>query len=175
MSRLLASCAAILGALSLAPWGQTPAAWGQTPVAWGQTPGDASRARVLVDAVALDRHGMPVQDLKAEDLEVWIGHFRVPIESLTPVTSSSEDRAGRLLVLVMDDVTLPFTMISRARDVARRFVTRMSPGDRMAIVMLNGATMESTDDRSRLLGAIDRYTVRATGVNRIDRLGEHVL
>ena len=139
---------------------------------------EPASARLLVDAVAVDRQGRPVTDLKQEDVEVWIGHFRVPIESFSAVTPGSpdrDDRGGRLVVLVMDDMTGQLTLIARAKEVARRFVTRMSPGDRMAVVMLNGGAMEATSDSARLLHAIDRYTVGAMGVQTVDNLGVHVL
>jgi VWFA-related protein len=161
MRPLFAACAFVLAA--------APAA------IRGTAAQEPSATRLLVDVVALDRRDMPVTDLKPEDLEVWVGHFRVPIESLVAVTPRSEDHGGRLVVLLMDDVTLPLTMMARAKEVARRFVTRMSPGDRMAVVMLDGAAMETTDDGMRLLRAIDAYNVRATGVLRLDTLGEHVL
>src|SRR5262245_38955077 len=103
-----------------------------------QSPADQPAARLLIDAVATDNHGMPIMDLKPADLEVWIGHFRVPIETLTAVTPGTDEQKGRLLVLLMDDVTLPVEFVPRAREVARHFVTRMAPGDRMAVVMLNG-------------------------------------
>ena len=139
---------------------------------------EAASARLLIDAVAVDRQGRPVTDLKQEDVEVWIGHFRVPIESFSAVTPGSpdrDDRGGRLVVLVMDDMTGQLTLIARAKEVARRFVTRLSPGDRMAVVMLNGGAMEATSDSARLLHAIDRYTVGAMGVQTVDNLGVHVL
>src|SRR4029079_9265787 len=114
---------------------------------------EPASGRLLVDAVAVDRQGRPVTDLKQEDVEVWIGHFRVPIESFSAVTPGSpdrDDRGGRLVVLVMDDMTGQLTLIARAKEVARRFVTRLSPGDRMAVVMLNGGAMEATSDSARL-------------------------
>jgi VWFA-related protein len=114
-------------------------------------------------------------DLKPDEVEVWIGHFRVPIESFTVVTPSADPSAGRLTVLVLDDVTLPLLQLSRAKDVARRFVNGMKPGDLMSIVNLDGSTMESTGDRARLLRTIDAYVPRSLGMMPIDRLGEHVL
>jgi VWFA-related protein len=145
-----------------------------TPAVPGQTPTEP-RARILVDAVAFDNRGLPVTDLKPEEVEVWIGHFRMPIESFTAVMPGSDERGGRLLVLLLDDVTVPPGMTPRVREAARRFVTRMSPGDRMAIVRLDGAAMETTDDSARLLKAIDAYHLRGSGVDRIDVLGRHVL
>lgn len=130
--------------------------------------------RILIDAVAFDRRDAPVLDLKPEEVEVWIAHFRVPIETFAVVTPASDERPGRLIILVLDDVALPMTMVPRARDAARRFVNRLSPGDQMAIVTLNGTAMESTSDRARLLRAVDSYNVRA-GILPFERAGEHVL
>jgi VWFA-related protein len=140
-----------------------------------QAPGTRGAGRIFIDAVAADKAGLPVMDLKPDEVEVWIGHFRVPIESFTVVTPSADPSAGRLTVLMLDDVTVSLQLLSRAKDVARQFVNAMKPGDSMAIVNLDGSTMESTDDRSRLLRTIDSYVPRATGMMPIDRLGEHVL
>jgi VWFA-related protein len=130
--------------------------------------------QLVIDAVALDRNGMPVTDLRREEMEVWISGFRVPFQSFTSITAS-EERAARNVVLILDDMTLPLPLVPRAKEAARRFVDRMAPGDRMAIVMLNGGMMESTDDRSRLLKRIDSYTVSAIPPMRFEALGEHVL
>jgi VWFA-related protein len=140
-----------------------------------QAPVERVPGRVVIDVVAVDRNGVPVMDLKQEEVEVWIGHFRVPIDTFTPVTPATDDKGGRVLVLLLDDVTLPLQMVGRAKEVARRFVGRMLPGDQMAVVTLNGAGMESTSDQARLRKAIDAYDVRLSGVNRIDQLGQHVL
>ena len=45
--------------------------------------------RLHISAVAFDRDDRPVADLRASDMEVWIGGFRVPIETLTVIDSSS--------------------------------------------------------------------------------------
>ena len=138
-----------------------------------QAPLERGSARFQIDAVAVDRKGAPVVDLRAEELEVWIGHFRVPIETFAVVTPATD--AGRLTVLVLDDVTVPLAYGARGKDAARRFVNRMLPGDRMAVVTLNGSTMESTDDKARLLRMIDAAPLQSAGLIPLDRLGEHVL
>jgi VWFA-related protein len=158
MTRILASLVLTAAIASAGPRPQTPAERGST--------------RILVDAVALDKSGVPVVDLKQDEVEVWIGHFRVPIESFTAVTNPDN---GRLFVLLMDNVTVPITFGARGKDAARRFINRMLPGDRMAIVALDGSAMESTDDKSRLLRTIDRMPLQTAGVMPADRLGQHVL
>jgi VWFA-related protein len=142
-----------------------------------QSPGEkrAPGPLLQIDAVALDANDNPVTDLGRADLEIWIEHYRVPIENLTLVTPDGGDRGGRVIVLLLDDVALPLALMPRVREAARRFVNRMSPGDRMAIVSLNGDEMKSTDDRARLLRSIDAYSVKAVSFQRPDLAGEHIL
>lgn len=142
--------------------------------AYAQIPSERGPGRIHIDAVAVDKNGLPVMDLKPEEVEVWIGHFRVPIESFTVVTPAANP-SGRLTVLVLDDVTLPIHQLGRVKDVARRFVTRMRPDDRMAIVTLDGSAMEATNDPATLLRTIDAYNARLSGLMQPDRLGQHVL
>jgi VWFA-related protein len=128
---------------------------------------------LLIDAVAVDRNGLTVPDLKREDLEVWILGYRVPIETLTAVTPA--DDTARSIVLLLDDLTLEPALVPRAREAARRFISRMLPGDQMTVVTLNGPSVESTGDRARLTRSVDAYNVRASSVMRPDTLAEHVL
>ncbi|HEY2431742.1 MAG TPA: hypothetical protein VGI12_03640 [Vicinamibacterales bacterium] len=130
---------------------------------------------LTIDFVALDRNGMPVTDLKPSDVEVRIGQFRAPVETLTLVNPESDDYAGRLVVLLLDDVTLRPEMMGRVHEAGRRLVSRMGPADRMAVVTLSGSHTESTGDRGRLLQAIDAYSVRASGAMRNDVQGSHLL
>lgn len=126
-----------------------------------------------IDVVALDRRGLPVLDLKPAEFEVWINGFQIPIQTVTFVTPREGD-AGRTIVLLLDDMAVSPVIVPRVREAARRFVNRMSAGDRMAIVSLNGDAMESTDDRARLLRAIDEYHARGVPL-RFDVYAEHVL
>jgi VWFA-related protein len=137
------------------------------------TGGQASGPRLRIHAVAVDRQGIPVTDLRREDLEVWIGTYRVPIDSLTPVTSTSE-RGGRVIVLLLDDLVLDPTMAPRVRDIARRFISRMSPGDQMAVVTVDGGGMEITDDPARLQRRADAY-FGGMRILQPDLVGEQVL
>lgn len=138
-----------------------------------QDPPPKAQRLIEIDAVAVDRDGRPVPDLRAEDLEVWVGGLRVPIESLEVVTPESAN-AGRVIVLLLDDLTLEPTMVGRARNVATRFVTQMQPGDQMAVVTLNGGAMPLTSDQARLRARIDDWRM-SFGVMTVDRVGEHLL
>jgi VWFA-related protein len=134
----------------------------------------SSAPRLRIDAIASNRDGSPVDDLRRDDLEVWINHYRVPIESITMATRDVE-RNGRLTVLVLDNITTAPTLAPRVREVASQFVRRIGPGDEMSIVALDGDFMKSTDDRAQLLKSIDAYSGFQVGVMPFDRLGEHVL
>jgi VWFA-related protein len=134
----------------------------------------AAPRTLSIDFVALDRRGLPVTDLTPSEVEVWIGQLRAPVETLRLVTPETDER-GRLLVLLLDDVTLRPDAMGRVHQAGRRFVTRMGADDRMAIVTLSGSHGESTGDRARLLQAIDEYATRASGVMRNDVQGRHLL
>jgi VWFA-related protein len=140
--------------------------------AGAQDPSSAQRL-IEIDAVAVDRDGRPVADLRAEDLEVWIGGLRVPIESLEVVTPESAN-AGRVIVLLLDDITLDPTSVGRGRTVATRFVTQMGPGDQMAVVTLNGSAMPLTADQARLRARIEAWRM-PLGITTVDRVGEQLL
>ena len=132
--------------------------------------------QVWIDAVFLNKQGTPVTDINRDELEVWIGHFQVPIEQFISVTPANDaGRGGRYIVLLLDDLTVPLDQIPRIKDVARHIVSRLGPDDRMAIVNLNGSSMAATSDHAVLLQAIDKYNVPATGVVRRDVLGRQVL
>lgn len=132
------------------------------------------RPLLEIDAIAVDRKGRPVTDLEAEDLEVWISGYRIPVQSISLVTPSSEERSTRLIVLILDDVTTEPGMVLRVRETARQFVARMRPGDRMGVVPLSGRAMEITSEPERLRRWIDTYSNTAALVT-IDRLGAQVL
>lgn len=139
-----------------------------------QAPPDQSK-QIVIDVTAVDKKGAPVMDMRPGDFDVQIGHFRVPIASVTAVTPSSGDWTGRLIVLVLDDITVAPTNISRVRDIAGRFIDDMAPRDRMAVVMLDGGGgMQTTDEPAVLRGAIERYNTHG-GFTTRDGLGQEVL
>jgi VWFA-related protein len=146
-----------------------------TLAASGTLPSQTQPTRqLIIDVVVVDRDGAPVMDLREDEVEIWIGKYRVPIETFVPVSASSSDRAAQVMVLVLDDFALPQQVIPRGRDVARRLVSRLPSDDGMAILTLNGDRMDSTTDRARLLDRINAWNNRATGHFTADTLGAHV-
>ncbi|HVL69671.1 MAG TPA: VWA domain-containing protein [Vicinamibacterales bacterium] len=135
-----------------------------------------STGRALeIHAVAVDRAGTPIDDLVPDDLEVWIDGRRIPIDSLTLVAPVAGERPGRAITLLIDDVTLTPVGINRAREIARRFVGRMSAGDQMSVVALSGDATTSTDDPTVLARRLDAIRMPSAPFARPDDLSAHVL
>jgi len=126
-----------------------------------------------IDVVAVDGRGAPVLDLKPAEFEVWINGFQIPVQTVSFVSPQTADE-GRTTVLLLDDMAVPQTMVPRVREAARRFVNRLSAGEQMAVVTLNGDAMKSTDDRAALLRAIDAYHIRSVPIQLAD-ISQHVL
>jgi VWFA-related protein len=136
----------------------------QTETARGPAPS------LRLDVVAISSAGVPVTDLRPSEFEVWISGYRVPIAD---VFAPMPER-GRTVVLLLDDAAVGPVLAPRIKEAARFFVKRMSPGDRVAVVSLHGAAMPGTDDRARLMQAIDGYHVRGFPF-RPEDAGAHVL
>lgn len=138
----------------------------------GQTPADP-RGPLHIQVFAVDRTGRPVTDLKPDEFEVWVNIFRVPIQTVTIVSPTSE--RPRSFVLLLDDMAIQPADAARVREVARQFVKRLAPGDEMAVLPLNGGGTKTTTDPAQLLRTIESYNVRAVGVMPFDAVGQHVL
>jgi VWFA-related protein len=135
---------------------------------------------VHLDVSVLDKDRRPVRGLKAEDFVVledgkpqsiaafipvdvpenpptpaaWSGRAPADVQS----NEGSEDPEGRLFVLLLDDAMIPpdATSLKTARDVAKKFIDKVTPADRVAVVFSqSGRNQNFTNDRARLVEAID--------------------
>ncbi len=87
------------------------------------------------------------------------------------VVANAPAREGRLVVLVLDDALLvPAQLwgVQRVREVGRRVIDGLAPGDLAAVVYTRDPqrAQEFTGDRGRLLAAVDRFVAQgdtATG------------
>lgn len=136
---------------------------------------------IQVDVTVLDRNRRPVRALTAADFtvledgkpqsivgftEIVIPEPEVPparwMRDVAPdVRTNDVPAEGRLVVIVLDDATLPPVagMATSAKDIARKIVDSMGPQDLAAVVFTlnNRHSQDFTADRARLLGAIDRF------------------
>jgi len=152
----------------------------------------ASVDLVHLDVSVLDRDRKPARGLRAEDFTIvengrpqTVSTFAaVDLPDPEPVTTTwmreiapdvrtnEEVTDRRLLVLVMDDATIPFdpVMVKSARQIARTAIERLGPNDLAAVVFTrdNRNAQDFTSDRARLLAAVERFEAgsRTVGLPR---------
>ncbi|MEX1129713.1 MAG: VWA domain-containing protein [Vicinamibacterales bacterium] len=148
--------------------------------------GDAQRFFVRTDVVSvdvsvLDRKGQPVRGLTAADFTIlengraqtveYFDYIELPAPPAVPalwmrdiapdVARNEEILERRLVVILMDDAMVPFDgqIVKAARQIARDVVDRLGPADLAAVVFsrANRAAQNFTQDRARLLAAIDTF------------------
>jgi VWFA-related protein len=136
---------------------------------------------VHLDVSVLDKDRRPVRGLTAADFSVFevgrphtIAAFsavdlpdREPpttpwMRDVAPdVRSNTTIADHRLIVIVMDDATIPFDlpMIKSAKEIGRLAVERLGANDLACVVFTrdNRNAQEFTSDRTRLLKAIDSF------------------
>jgi VWFA-related protein len=174
-SHALAMCALVVCAVTLHAGQQQPA---PRAVFKGQV------TVIEVDVVAMRKSGELVRGLRQEDFEVFEDGAPVAIDSFVPVElpevplqpttaptnrsgsafgSNDHPDAGRILLIVFDDVQFAFSArrLTMAKSVARRAVQKLGPADLAAVMTTSGATRaDFGSDRDRLLEAIERFTPR---------------
>ena len=131
---------------------------------------------VQLDVTALDRQRQPVRNLTKEDFTILENGRAQPIVAFaehaiadtrllvhSPASGIDSDVAsnelpnGRLVVLILDDATLPFDplILKNAKQIAKDVIERLGPADLAAVLFTrdNRASQNFTSDRNRLLVA----------------------
>lgn len=140
---------------------------------------------IEIDVSVLDRNRRPVRGLDVEDFTVLEDGAPQRVVAVSHVDLAEADQArsarmryvardvaandlsdqlgdGRLIAIVFDDVNLPADnpdIVRSARETARYIVDRLGPSDMAAVVYAHhsGRTQDFTNDRTKLLNAIDRF------------------
>ena len=135
---------------------------------------------IQIDATVLDGAGRPVRGMRAADFTLFedgkaqaivaFSAVDVPDRVASPVAwmrdvapdvVSNSVNERRLFVIVMDDALLPpdAAMASQAKAIGRLLVDRLGPSDLTAVLFTsnNSHAQDFTNDRSRLLAAIDAF------------------
>lgn len=133
---------------------------------------------VRIDATVVDADGRAVHGLTKEDFELIDGASAQPIANFVEVTHSIPSRSwpvtlgrdvatnvvadrGRIVVLVLDDLHIRKDLTERTRQIARDFVLTLGDDAMMALLSISGRhSVELTQDRARILQAIDRFEAR---------------
>jgi VWFA-related protein len=153
----------------------------------GQTVLRVETELVQIDVVVADKKGNLVRDLRREDFELFEDGKRQPIThfaagtSVKPATwiraerrstaddaktafTSTEVRAGRYIVIAVDDFHLAPENLLIAKRVLNRFINeQMVAGDQIAFITTSGNIglfQQFTTDRTILERAIDRLSVQ---------------
>jgi VWFA-related protein len=137
---------------------------------------------VEIDVVVVDKNGARVHGLTKDDfvlrdrrqpqtietftevrrdVERMVEGPRLPSTVRVDVASNSSAQAGRLVVLVLDDLHVWQGRTDTVKDIARKVVTELGPESSMALIQTGGDhSTEVTEDRTRLLESIDRFKGR---------------
>lgn len=168
-------------------------AWGFGLVATGlavglagqQAPTFRSTAElVVVDATVVTRDGTPIEDLRLNEFEVSINGQRRAVVSaefvrLTgavpddPDTAVSHPRvdgtpAGRLIVIAIDEHSVPPGAQAAAREAAARIVDGADPADTLALVAMPGPlSVGPTRDHAAVRAAVGRVAGRRVDAPRV--------
>jgi VWFA-related protein len=169
---LVAGCLTVILTLSVTAQQPQP---GQKPLVFR-----SAVDLVHLDVSVLDKNRHPVRGLTDKDFTVteddkpqdviaftavdvpenppkpvaWSG--RAPADVQT--NEGAADPEGRLFVLLLDDALIPPDpeALKNAREVAKRFIDRVTPADRVAVVFSqSGRNQNFTNDRARLMEAIE--------------------
>ena len=135
---------------------------------------------VQVDVVVRDDSGLPIHGLLAEDFVILDRGKPVPVATFKAVrrerdavpsfasrfpastrldTSSNQtSQAGRIIVMVLDDLHAYRGRDEVVKKIAKELVQSLGDDSLMALLMTSGDyNVEITEDRSRLMAAIDKF------------------
>jgi VWFA-related protein len=185
--RTLAPCALVMAVLTGPPVGaQNTPAKPQTPA--GQDPQQVIRTQVeliTTDVIVRDSRGQFVADLKKEDFEVFEDGVRQQLVSFTlthggrvynvaappppppqegiilPPARPTNDAAGRIFLIFVDDLHLDFRNTGRIRELFKKIAKELiHEGDMFGIVSTGPSSLsiDLTYDRKRLDQAITKIT-----------------
>ena len=148
----------------------------------GQAP-RLTRPEVLIDFLAIGRDGIPVTDLRADELTLRIDGRARPVRSLRlvelgpavdptalpsvlPPPFGANDGAefGRNILVIIEDESIPAGSEQNVKDAIGAFVNRLSRRDRIGLVTVphGGQHIGLTTDHSRVRQALSLVYGRAT-------------
>ena len=164
---------------------------------------------IRVDASVIDKDRRPIRGLKLEDFSVYEDGKPQRLVAVSEIDTATNDPVpsawmrnvprdiaannlgdqigdGRVVAIVMDDWNVPFDdldMIMNARAVGRYIVDTLAPSDVAAVIFpqLAGKTEDFTDDRRKLLAAIEKFEppelrfIEPTAARADRRRGRHAV
>jgi VWFA-related protein len=142
----------------------------------------ANAELVEIDVVVVDKAGEPVHGLTRDDFVVRDRRKPQPVETFTEVrralerttepvrappgarsdvSSNTSEQAGRLVVLVLDDLHVWRGRTNTVKEIAERIVRELGSESSMALLQTGQEhSTEVTSDRTRLLESINKFRGR---------------
>ena len=118
----------------------------------------ANSKLVVVPTVVVDAKGAAVSGLTHEDFQVFEDGKPVMIDAFVPADpTGAPTEGGRFIVLVLDNISLRPELAQRTREIAKRFTSRMTPGDSIAAIPARGGSWSGPTTRAAADAAIDRF------------------
>lgn len=132
---------------------------------------------VSIEAQVVDRDGIPVDGLRAEQFEVFIDGRRRQLAhaefvrsnaaSMLTAQADSPFRGGRVIVLAIDQGSFPMAAQAAAREAASRVLNGASPEDYLGLVSFpNGVALSPSRDHGPVEQAIQRIVGLRTDLTR---------
>jgi hypothetical protein len=146
------------------------------------------RARLIaVDFVALGADGLPVPDLRAEEVTLQLDNRRRPVRALeyvslpsasepglgpalVPYGSNAQSDGGRTVLLIVDQQTLRIGREAVLKEQIGEFLRSLGPQDRVALLTVpyGGLKVDLTTDHSRISRALSTVSAQAASVESND-------
>jgi VWFA-related protein len=140
---------------------------------------------IRVDVSVLDKDRRPIRGLTMDDFTVFEDGKQQRLVAVSEVDAATNDPVpsawmrnvprdvaannlgdqvadGKVVAIIMDDWNVPFDdldMIMNARSIGRYIVDQLGPSDVAAVIFPQqaGRTQDFTDDRRKLLAAIEKF------------------
>jgi VWFA-related protein len=163
----------------------------QSPVPQQRTPTFRGGIDIVqMDVSVLDKDRRPVKGLTAADFTIVESDEPQPIVEFEEVNIadrgtvsapwmrdagldvvSNDGATRRVVLIVMDDANIPVGRTRDVRRIARDVIDRLGPEDLAGVAFTDqGRRLDMTQDRSRLLKAIDDYAPQPPAKNEVSNL-----
>jgi hypothetical protein len=146
------------------------------------------RARLIaVDFVALGSGGLPIADLRADEVTLQIEGRSRPVRALeyvslgstiggaglSPYGSNSQTDSGRTVVLIIDQETLTPGREAALKSQINEFLRGLGPLDRVALMTVpyGGLKVDLTTDHSKVTVALANITGQAARIESANDAG----
>jgi VWFA-related protein len=123
---------------------------------------------VVVPATVLDKKGVAIGGLLQEDFEVFEDGKPVVVTTFVPANDpvAAGSESGRFIVIVLDDMRIEAERVWKVKDIAKQFASLMTPRDIVSVIKMNGGKATTSNSKSEVMAAIDKFSIHAMAGER---------